>query len=137
MALFTAHQVADHWVQTSYQAARKGLPGWVGRWNCLKHVTTYSLTGLLALAALVAVTGWRPGVGALVAGLAVSAVTHYVADRRTPLHVLARWCRSTEFWNLGVPQRPGDKPCLGTGAYALDQSFHYAWLFVATLIIAS
>jgi hypothetical protein len=42
-----------------------------------------------------------------------------------------------EFWHLGAP-RPGhdDNPCLGTGAYALDQSWHIAWLFISALVIA-
>ena len=42
-----------------------------------------------------------------------------------------------DFYRLGAP-RDGrdDNPSLGTGAYALDQSWHYLWLFVAALIIA-
>jgi hypothetical protein len=40
------------------------------------------------------------------------------------------------FVKLGAP-RPGrdDNPSLGTGTYALDQSWHIGWLFVAALII--
>jgi hypothetical protein len=80
------------------------------------------------------VTGpaWR-----LLLGLAVSALTHYVADRRAPLRGLAQSVGRSGFYRLGAP-RPGhdDNPSLGTGAYALDQSFHYLWLFVAALIIA-
>jgi hypothetical protein len=135
-ALLAAHHVGDFWVQTQHQADTKGLPGWVGRWNCAKHVATYTVTGLLALLALAAATGWRPQVWPLLAGLAVSAVTHYVADRREPLRRLAVALGSAQFWNLGVPKGPGDKPCLGTGAYALDQSWHIGWLFVAALVIA-
>ncbi|MEU0516669.1 hypothetical protein [Streptosporangium sp. NPDC006007] len=42
-----------------------------------------------------------------------------------------------DFHRLGAP-RPGttDAPHLGTGAYALDQSWHIGWLFVSALIIA-
>lgn len=136
-ALFAAHQVADHWIQTQYQCDHKGLPGWIGRWNCAKHVATYTWTGLAAIAALhfalgLEVDGWQ-----LLAGLAVSAVTHYWADRRVTLRRLAELLRCGDFYRLGVP-RPGrdDNPSLGTGSYALDQSFHYASLFVAALIIA-
>jgi len=137
VALYAAHQVGDHWVQTCHQSAHKGLPGWVGRWNCAKHVASYTATGLVALLALAAVTGWRPGAGPLLAGLAVSAVTHYWADRRTTLRRLADLVACGEFFELGRP-RPGrdDNPSLGTGAYALDQSFHIGWLFVAALLIA-
>jgi hypothetical protein len=125
VALYAAHQVADHWVQTQHQCDRKGLPGWVGRWNCAKHVASYTATGVIALVALAAVTGWHPGLWPLVAGLLVSAVTHYVADRRTPLLAMAYRIGKTRGWVEN-----------GGGAYALDQSWHYGWLFVAALLIA-
>jgi hypothetical protein len=43
-----------------------------------------------------------------------------------------------EFYRLGAP-RAGrdDNPHIGTGAYALDQSFHHLWLLVAALVIAA
>lgn len=136
-ALYAAHSVADHWVQTQHQCDRKGLPGWVGRWNCAKHVATYTWTGFTALAALhfalgLELDGWH-----LLGGLTVSAVTHYWADRRTPLRRLAERIGSGDLYRLGVP-RPGrdDNPSLGTGAYALDQSWHIGWLFVSALLIA-
>lgn len=137
VALYAAHQVADHWVQTQYQADHKGRPGWPGRLACAAHVATYTLTGVVALFAVAAVTGWRPDLGGLAAGLAVSAVSHYIADRRTPLFRLALVLGSGPFWTLGAP-RAGrdDNPSLGTGAYALDQSWHIGWLFVTALIIA-
>jgi hypothetical protein len=137
-ALFAAHEVADHWVQTDDQACRKGAPGWPGRRSCAAHVATYTLTGGVALAGLAAVTGWRPRPRSLAVGLAVSAVTHYVADRRTPLRRLAEATGSRKFWQLGAP-RPGrdDNPSLGTGAYALDQSWHIGWLYAAALLIAN
>ncbi|MFF3867328.1 DUF3307 domain-containing protein [Micromonospora sp. NPDC001898] len=125
VALYVAHQVADHWVQTQHQADHKGLPGWAGRWACAAHVATYTVTAVLALAALAAATGWRPEVVPLLAGLAVSAVSHYIADRRTPL----RW----------LADRLGKDPAWlehGGGMYALDQSWHIGFLFVAALVIA-
>ncbi|GAB1695160.1 DUF3307 domain-containing protein [Krasilnikovia sp. M28-CT-15] len=137
-ALFAAHHVADHWIQTDHQAAHKGLPGWVGARSCLAHVATYTLTALVALLALAVTTGWRPAPALLTAGLTVSAITHYAADRRSLLFWLAQRTGSRAFWTLGAP-RPDrdDKPCLGTGAYALDQSWHVGWLYVAALIIAA
>ncbi|MEU4239775.1 DUF3307 domain-containing protein [Actinoplanes sp. NPDC026619] len=136
-ALFVAHQVADHWVQTDHQAACKGGPGWEARRACAAHIVTYTATAVVALLAMAAATGLPLSAGRAAAGLAVSAVTHYVADRRTPLKWLAELCGSSRFYTLGAC-RTGrdDNPSLGTGAYALDQSFHYAWLFVAALIIA-
>ncbi len=136
-ALYAAHQVADHWVQTDYQAAVKARPGWTGRLACANHVLSYTATAVTALAALTLATGldlfgWRTA-----AGLGVSALTHYIADRRTALYLLARATGSGRFWRLGAP-RTGrdDNPTLGTGAYALDQSWHIGWLFIAALILA-
>ncbi|MFC7530488.1 DUF3307 domain-containing protein [Actinoplanes sp. GCM10030250] len=138
VALFVAHQVADHWIQTQHQADCKGRPGWSGRLACAAHVATYTLTALVALAALAMSTDLDVNPGNVAAGLAISAVTHYIADRRTPLKRLAELTGSAKFYALGCP-RPGrdDNPSLGTGSYALDQSFHYLFLFVAALVIAA
>ncbi|MBB5873264.1 hypothetical protein F4553_006698 [Allocatelliglobosispora scoriae] len=138
VAFYAAHTVGDHWIQTERQAARKGLPGWAGRRACLAHVATYTATLLAALTAVwlaldLPLTPWRVGLG-----LAVSAITHYIADRREPLRILARWTGHATFHSLGQP-RPGhdDNPSLGTGAYAQDQSWHVAWLFIAALLTAT
>jgi hypothetical protein len=139
VVLFVAHQVADHWVQTEHQAATKGAVGWAGRWSCLKHVGTYTATCAAGLGLL----GWAAGPGlygapSLLGGLGVSAVTHYIADRRAPLGVIAGWAGHAGFWALGRPRAgQDDNPCLGTGAYALDQSWHYLWLAVSAGIIAA
>jgi uncharacterized MAPEG superfamily protein len=142
-AMYAAHQVADHWVQTPRQAAVKGLPGWPGRRACAGHVAALTVTAAAAIAVTAAVTGAPVRLLPAVLGLAVNAASHYAADRRRPLLALAEWLGATvvpgkaEFWHLGGP-RPGrdDNPGLGTGAYALDQSWHIAWLFASALIIA-
>jgi hypothetical protein len=127
-AYVAGHQVADYWVQSSAQAMRKGLPGWAGRRACAAHVASYTLT----LAAFLALTAWRlalpvsPGWAAM--GLAVSAVTHYLADRRTPLRRVADLTGKGEFWRVGDG--------LASGAAHLDQSWHWAWLFIAALVTA-
>jgi hypothetical protein len=123
-ALYAAHQVADHFVQTQHQADLKGRPGLVGRWHCAAHVATYTLTAVVALLALVWRTGLPLSLAATVAGLAVSAVSHYIADRRTPLRRLADWLGKDPGWL----ERGG-------GLYALDQAWHVGWLFVAALVI--
>ena len=136
-ALYAAHQIADHWVQTQHQASSKGLPGWHGRIACAAHVASYTLVAALALVALALFAGLQLRPVPVTIGLLVSAITHYLADRRRPLQWLAEKLGSGQFWRLGAP-RPGhdDNPSLGTGAYALDQSGHVAWLFAAALIIA-
>jgi len=121
---FAAHQLADHWVQTQCQANSKGEKGWTGRLACARHVATYIAVAYVALHAMLHFAGadlpeWR-----ILAGLAVSAVSHYIVDRRTPLLRMARAIGKDEEWLTR-----------GGGAYAMDQSWHYAWLFVATLII--
>lgn len=137
VALYAAHQVADHWVQTGHQAGTKGQPGRSGRAACAGHVLTYTATAFVALFAASWFLDMPLPMSRVAAGLAVSAVTHYWADRRTTLARLAGWLGKSAFYRLGAP-RPGrdDNPSLGTGAYALDQSWHIGWLFVAALVIA-
>ena len=62
-------------------------------------------------------------------GLAVSAVSHYFADRRAPLRRLAERTGSGEFWHAGEG--------LATGAALLDQAWHWGWLFVSALIVSA
>lgn len=137
VALYTAHQVGDHWVQTSAQAAGKGRRGWPGRLACARHVAGLTVVKAAALGLAAAVVGLGLNPLAVAAGLGVDAAAHYWADRRFTLAALARRAGKAEFWHLGTP-RPGhdDAPHLGTGAYALDQSFHLAFVFLAALIIA-
>lgn len=125
VALFVAHQVADHWVQTPHQSATKDQPGWAGRIACLVHVATYTATAQLFLVALVLVHKWQPDMWQVTAGLSVSALTHYIADRRRPLRALA--------YGIGKDRVWVEKG----GLYLLDQSFHIGWLYVAALIIAA
>ncbi|MDA8368600.1 MAG: DUF3307 domain-containing protein [Nocardiopsaceae bacterium] len=133
-ALFAAHQVGDHWVQSSCQAAAKGGTGWAARRACAAHVASLTVTKLVFLVPL-ALLGISLHPAALLVALAVDAATHYWADRRTTLAALAARVGKGGFYRLGAPREGrDDNPSLGTGAYALDQSFHIAWLFVAALI---
>lgn len=131
-ALYPAHLVGDHWMQTEQQAGCKSLagdgPARTALWNCAKHVLSYETTAVVFLAAAV---WWlhlpvRPGWWA--AGLAVSAVTHYVADLRTPLRWLCERSGRTVFYRLADHGM--------NGAYLLDQSWHIGWLFVSALMVA-
>lgn len=137
-ALFVAHQVADHWVQTNTQACRKGTPGRLGGLACTAHVASYTVTALLVMVAVTGVLGVPVVVWRLVAGLAVSAATHWLIDRRWPLYWLAEHTGRRAFLQVGAP-RAGrdDNPTLGTGLYALDQSAHYLFLLVAALVMVA
>ncbi|MFG2652716.1 transcriptional regulator [Streptomyces sp. NPDC048436] len=138
VALYVAHSVGDHWVQTSCQSAHKGRPGWVGRLAGARHVATLTATKLALLLPVVWLLNLSVTVPGLLLGLGIDAVTHWWADRRSTLAWLAKVTGKAEFYRLGSP-RPDrdDNPHIGTGAYALDQSFHHLWLLVAALIIAT
>jgi len=137
VGLLVAHQVADHWVQTEHQSATKGRGDNVGRLACARHVASY--TAVTALVVLLLWSVFDLGITwqGFAAGQLVSAVTHYWADRRFTLARLAALTGRAEFYTLGAP-RPGwdDNPSLGTGAYALDQSWHWGWLGVAAFLTA-
>lgn len=122
-ALGTGHQAGDYWVQTHGQAQRKGLPGWPGRAACAAHVATYTFTQAWCLILVSVVLSVRFGAWHVAAGLAVSAVTHYAADRREPLRRLAAAIGKAGYWESG-------------GQPALDQAWHWTWLFAAALVIA-
>lgn len=160
-ALLVAHNVADHWVQTSHQAGVKGQPGWPGRWACAAHVATYTAVTAAAVGLLWGAFGLSIHPAGFLVGQLVSAVTHYWADRRFTLARLCDRLGKGQFYRLGAPREvsawtepiaeqehlvtlevrasdpPGwDNPSLGTGAYALDQSWHWAWLGAAAFVTA-
>ncbi|WP_331764337.1 transcriptional regulator [Streptomyces sp. NBC_01506] len=145
IALFVAHSVGDHWVQSSCQAATKGLPGWAGRLACWRHVLGLTITKGLLLAPVVVLLDLPVSALGLVLGFAIDSISHYWADRRTTLKKLADRVGKAEFYSLGTPAHPAHPvtaegtyaPTLGTGAYALDQSWHMFWLGAAALIIAA
>ena len=96
---------------------------------CAAHVATYSLT----LGACLAFAGWWLSLplsaGWAAAGLGLSAVTHYFADRRKPLERLAElWPGKIGFYRAGEG--------LATGAALLDQAWHWWWLFLSALLIS-
>ena len=137
-ALLAAHQVGDHWVQTHRQALTKGGSGRTARTACGRHVASLAAVKVLFLLATFAVTGLQVRPGWWAAGLGVDAVSHYWADRRTTLRRLAGRVGKADFFNLGAPREGRDDNfTLGTGAYALDQSWHVGWLFIAALILAA
>lgn len=161
-ALLVAHNVGDHWAQQHQWAATKGQRNRAGQLACAKHVAVYTLitagvVGLLWRLLDLHITPLGFAVGQL-----VSAVTHYWADRRYTLAWLVELRGITAFYVMGQPRGhtvqvdrfrrdelpvghtlsldtdsvPLDNPTLGTGAYALDQAFHWLWLFVAALLTA-
>lgn len=137
VGLLFVHPFADHWVQTHHQANTKGQRTNAGRLACARHVASYTAVTALVVAVLWSAFGLDITWQGFAAGQLVSAVTHYWADRRFTLARLAGLLGKTPFYVLGVP-RAGrdDNPTLGTGAYALDQSWHWGWLGVAAFLTA-
>lgn len=141
-AMLAGHYVGDHWLQTSGQACKKGLDSGqryaVAMWHCAKHVATWSASTVVFLA----LTGWwlhlplKPGW--LAAGIALNAVTHFVADLRTPLIWLAQLVGRGEYLEHGTVLRPAgeQKAGPGTALFHLDFGWHIMWLLPAALLIA-
>lgn len=143
-ALFAAHSFGDHWYgQTHKQALGKGARGkhaHEGRKHCLGHVLLLTGHKVAFLVSICLVTGLRPSLLFVTVGLLVDAVSHYWADRRFTLQWLAEHTGKGEFYQLGsntVDAAGKQAFHLGTGAHALDQSWHIGWLFIAALIIAA
>lgn len=130
VALYAAHHVGDYWVQTDHQARHKGDAGTQGRLNCLLHVLSYLATQVVFLIPLIFL-GARFSLAGVLGLLAVSGITHYLADRRE--YGVMFWLASKipgkmAFLKLGVPRphrqvqlwQPCDT-CQGTG-YSGDQA---------------
>ncbi len=126
VTLIAAHESADYWAQTRYQAANKGRHGNVhedaaGRRACLAHVATYtaiSSAGVFGVnSGLKLGATWR----GMLTGQLISFASHYFADRRYPLRELAARTGRLEFHDTT------------TGHASLDQSWHRSWLALAAL----
>jgi len=128
VALLVGHSIGDHVAQTDHQATFKSEPGAVGWRALLGHLLTYHLTvaAVLLLTAFVLHIPLSPlGV---TAGLAFSAVTHGILDRRWPVRAVLRATRSPGFAEATTPV---------SGMYVADQALHQAALLVTALLIAA
>lgn len=121
LALLAAHHIGDHWLQTTTQAHGKGERSAAGARHCAAHVASYTACTTLAAALAWWALGLHVSPAGFVAGQALSAVTHYWADRRFTLAWLCARLGKTVYYENG-------------GAYQLDQSWHWAWLTVAAAL---
>lgn len=137
LALFAAlqatfsdvHPYCDQVLQSSADAAGKGLPGRAGARHCARHVATYTAGQAVASLAVTRVLGQRLPLRAWLAGQAMNAVTHYVIDRREPLK---KFLRSKVIGKGGyldhatVQRREGvvDEGGPGTALMEMDQAAH-------------
>jgi hypothetical protein len=133
-ALTASHEIADHWVQIDSQATAKGQPGPAGARACAAHVATYTATQAAALLAADRLLGMRLNWKRAALSLAVSAVTHYVADRQG-----GHWRDKHPRGVVRLAAATGHAGWLerdpGAG-YLMDQAWHKGWIAVAATIAA-
>lgn len=139
-ALWAAHDLADHVVQTDHQAATKASD-W---WGMAGHVGGYGATQAVALAALHG-AGVRLRPSRVLVGLAVSLVTHGFLDRRWPVVRLLAGTGSIRFATPLVRvtpsyNTPDDVAYVGGlpihGPYLADQALHHVCVALAAALIA-
>jgi hypothetical protein len=137
--LTASHEVADHWIQRDTDAIAKGRHGYEGRAACARHVATYTATQAAALLAADRLLGlglnWRrAGLG-----LAVSAVTHYAADRSG-----GRWAEDPDA--MATTRLVRAAHSIGKGGwlmrdpqagYRIDQAWHKGWIAIAAAVAAA
>lgn len=133
-ALTASHEVADHWVQIDAHAGAKGQSGREGTVACAKHVATYTATQALALAVANRKLGLKLSPRRAALALAVSAATHYVADRQG-----GHWRDEKPRGIVRLAAVTGHSGWLqrdpGAG-YLMDQSWHKGWIAAAALLAA-
>lgn len=133
-ALTAAHEVGDHWVQIDAHATAKGEPGPAGARACAMHVATYTATQGVALLAVDQALGMGLSWRRAAAGLAISAVTHYLADRQG-----GHWRDEKPRGVVHLAAATGHKRWLQrdpSAGYLMDQSWHKGWIAVAALVAA-
>lgn len=136
-ALTAAHEVGDYLIQRDTEATKKGHPGPQGVAACIRHVTSYTATQALALWAADRYLGLGLDRRRALAGLALSAVTHYAADRcaghwtetgpDAPLLVRAAHAAGKTSWLTRDPQ----------AGPLIDQAWHKGWVAVAAVVAAT
>lgn len=130
-ALHAAHQAGDFLAQTDVQAQRKACRAdrptdctEAESWGALLgHITTYHLTQAAALLLADRALGLGLAPRRAVAGIAISALTHAMIDRRWPVRLWMDNTGSAAFRARG-------------GAPQVDQAMHYLALAMAAGVIA-
>ena len=133
-ALTAAHEVADHWVQIDDQAVHKGQRNRDGAIACAEHVITYTATQAAALYAVHRATSMHLTWKRAALGLAISAATHYVADRQG-----GHWRDENPRGIVRLAAATGHAGWLTrdpNAGYLMDQSWHKGWIAVAALVAA-
>jgi hypothetical protein len=128
VVLLVAHQVGDHVVQTDHQASGKAGSGWPALTAMAGHIAGYHVIAVGLLVGTFVVLGLPLTVTGVAAGLAFSAVTHALLDRRWPVTRLLRLLRSPRFAEATTPV---------CGAYTADQALHQGALLISAVLIST
>lgn len=130
VTLTAAHWIADHVLgQTDKQACNKAKPGWEGWRHIAGHVFLYHLVMWVMLTVAVGLLNLDVSWWGLGAGMAFSAVTHAVIDRRWPVRRLLELTGSAPFARLASNGM--------NGMYLSDQALHMFCLWVSALLVVS
>ncbi|WP_018504885.1 hypothetical protein [Parafrankia discariae] len=128
-AALAGHELADHLLgQTDAQAAGKATS-----WAALgRHVGQYHAVLAAVVGVTVRVTRLPVSGRGLAAGLAVSAATHALFDRRWPVCWLMTHTGSPAYAAMTIPTHPDGIPYT-PGQAAADSALHVACLWAAAL----
>ncbi|PAU46593.1 hypothetical protein CK936_23330 [Streptomyces albireticuli] len=121
-------------MQRDAEAVTKGKPGRDGAAACLRHVATYTATQATALYAAYRFLGLRIPPRRAVAALAVSAGTHYIADRQG-----GHWADPAPRGIVRLAAATGHSGWLQrdpSAGYLMDQAWHKGWVAIAAAIAA-
>lgn len=128
VALLVGHSLGDHIAQTDRQALRKAERGAAG-WRALAgHLLGYHATAAAVLLLTAAALRLPLSPLGVAAGLAFSAATHGLLDRRWPVRAVLRATRSPQFAETTSPV---------CGMYVADQALHQLALLVTALLVAA
>jgi membrane-bound metal-dependent hydrolase YbcI (DUF457 family) len=128
VVLLVAHQVSDHVLQTDHQALQKTRDGASALLAMAGHLATYHSFAAILLVGTFLMLQLPLTVAGVLAGLAFSAATHGLLDRRWPVRWLLRHTGSPKFAEATTPV---------CGMYTADQALHQLALLISALLIAT
>lgn len=158
------HEAGDHWFQPGWAAINKRRYGQhlvyldgaetslgfrpdqiaitntgLGQLACTCHVAIYTAGQLTATIAVTRALGYRIPPGALAAGTAINAITHWALDRGKPLRLLAKAVGREQYLDeVTVVRKPGKEADVcgaGTGSNEMDRAGHRLCGLIAAVVM--
>lgn len=126
LTMYAAHDIADHvFGQTDKIAHDKVLDGWIAWKAILQHVTAYHIVMAIMLVAAIILANLTITPLGFMLGIAFSAISHAIIDRRWPIRWLLENTGSPKFAQMQTPI---------CGMYQADQSSHKLCLWVSAFL---